>query len=131
MGTPARADSDEGQPIPSAMHVRDEGPGLAVARFVGRVDVSSVHEQREQLLVLLDKGYKFFVADLTSISFLDSAGMAMLVSLLKRSRQAGGDIRVVQPNDESVRRILKLTRLDLVFNLVERVDTAIETLAKR
>jgi anti-anti-sigma regulatory factor len=36
---------------------------------------------------------------------------------MKRARQAGGDMRVVQPSDESVQRVLRLTRLDLVLNL--------------
>ena len=80
------------------------------------------------MLSMLDAGTTRIVVDLSRTQFLDSAAMAMLVSLMKRARQAGGDVRVVEPADESVRRILRLTRLDLVLNLRPSCDAALQGL---
>jgi anti-anti-sigma regulatory factor len=45
--------------------------------------------------------------------------MAVLVSLLRRSRQAGGSVKLVWPRSEAVRRTLKLTQFDRIFEFVE------------
>lgn len=114
--------------IDSRLAIREMTPEIALASLHGRVDAASVRMQRDQLHVLLDKGIRFVVIDLAAVTFLDSAGMAMLVSLLKRTRAAEGDVRLVEPADESVRHILRLTRLDLVFNLTSSVDAALQDL---
>lgn len=114
--------------IESRLAIREMTAEVAVVSLHGRVDAASVRTQRDQLHVLLDKGIRFVVVDLAAVTFLDSAGMAMLVSLLKRTRAAEGDVRLVEPADESVRHILRLTRLDLVFNLKGTVDAALQDL---
>jgi anti-sigma B factor antagonist len=110
------------------MRIRDQQTGRAIVEFTGRIDATAVQTQRATLLSLLDGGTTKFVLDLSRTLFLDSAAMAMLVSLMKRARQAGGDVRVVEPADESVRRILRLTRLDLVLNLRASCEAALEGL---
>ncbi len=116
------------QPIASEMRIRDQQTGRAVVELTGRIDAIAVQTQRPALLSMLDDGTTRIVVDLSRTQFLDSAAMAMLVSLMKRARQAGGDVRVVEPADESVRRILRLTRLDLVLNLRPSCDEALEGL---
>ncbi len=114
------------QPIVSDMHITEGSGGPTLVVLEGRIDATAVQGQRERLLGLLERGITRLVIDLSKTEFLDSAGMAMLVSVMKRARQAGGDVRVVEPTDESVRRILRLTRLDLVLNLRPSYDAAIE-----
>ena len=114
------------QPIVSDMHITEGSGGPTLVVLEGRIDATAVQSQRERLLGLIERGITRLVIDLSRTQFLDSAGMAMLVSVMKRARQAGGDIRVVEPADESVRRILHLTRLDLVLNLRPNYAAAIE-----
>ncbi len=114
------------QPIVSDMRITEGTGGPTLIVLEGRIDATAVQTQRERLLALLDRGITRLVIDLSPTQFLDSAGMAMLVSVMKRARQAGGDVRVVEPADESVRRILRLTRLDLVLNLRPSYAAAIE-----
>jgi anti-anti-sigma factor len=111
-------------PAESRLVIVELSPTAAEARFSGRIDALSVRSQREELHGWITRGITRFVVDLSDVSFLDSAGIAMLVSLLKRTRQVDGDVRVVQPTDAAVRRILKLTRLDLVFQLTDSADEA-------
>jgi anti-anti-sigma factor len=97
----------------------------AVLALHGRIDAATVPLRREAMAALSDEGVDRFVVDLTDASFLDSAGIAMLVSLLKRARATGGDVRLVEPADEGVKRIMRLTRLDLVFAWAPTRETAL------
>jgi anti-sigma B factor antagonist len=103
-------------------------PRRAVVALPGRVDAASVPARRETLGDLAKEGLDRLVVDLSETSFLDSAGIAMLVSLLKRARATGGDVRLVEPVDEAVRRIIRLTRLDLVFAWSPSRDAALAAL---
>lgn len=84
-----------------------------------RLDAFSAPQMRERLETLLAEGVTQFVIDLSQTPFLDSAGMAVLVSLLKRARQAGGDVKLVKPTSDAVLRILQLTRFDKVFDMLD------------
>ena len=75
---------------------------------------------------LLASGVSRFVIDLTEVPFLDSAGMAVLVSLLKGARQLGGDAKLVWPRLEAAQRVLRLTKFDQVFELFDEVDAAVK-----
>lgn len=88
-----------------------------------RIDAFSAPQLRESLEALLADGVSQFIIDLSQTPFLDSSGMAVLVSLLKRARQAGGDVKLVKPASEAVQRILLLTRFDKVFDMLDSVPS--------
>lgn len=88
----------------------------------GRLDAFSVSELRTQQEALLAGGATRFVVDLRNVEFIDSAGMAALVSLLKQARSAEGDVALVRPVREEAMRILTLTRFDQVFQMIESPD---------
>ena len=64
------------------------------------------------------------VVNLAGVSFIDSAGMAVLVHGMKRCRQAGGDMRLcaMQP---PVRIIFELTNLDRAFEVCASENEAV------
>lgn len=84
-----------------------------------RLDAFSAPALRQQLDDLLADGVQNFVIDLSVTPFMDSAGMAVLVSLLRRTRQEGGSVKLVWPRAEAVRRTLQLTQFDRIFEFVE------------
>ncbi len=92
-----------------------------------RVDAFSAGELRERVDQLVAEGVRQFVIDLSNVPFLDSAGMAVLVSLLKRARQAEGDVKLVWPKEEAAQRILRLTRFDRVFAMADSVEAAVSS----
>lgn len=92
-----------------------------------RVDASNAPVLRERCQEYLDQGVISFILDLSSVPFLDSAGLAALVSLLTRSRQVGGRVRLIMPKEEAAQRILRLTKFDRVFELAETVEDALQS----
>ena len=102
---------------------------IAIVAPKQRIDAFSAPDLRARLDQLVDQGVQRFVLDLAAVPFLDSAGMAVLVSLLKRTRQLGGDVRLIWPAEEAARRILRLTKFDRVFNMSDTVDAALANFA--
>lgn len=97
-----------------------------IIEISGRLEAFTVKDLRVEQDKLIEKGGNNFVVNLSTTAFMDSAGMSALVSLLKRARQAGGDVVLVKPIDPAAYRILTLTRFDQVFQIVDTVDEAVK-----
>ena len=95
--------------VPRTVTIKPEDP----------IDAFNAPQLRSHLDSYFDQNINDFIIDLSDTPFMDSAGMAVLVSALKRARQNGGDVRLVWPNSESVRRILRLTHFDRVFTMLD------------
>ena len=61
--------------------------------------------------------------DLTGVDFIDSSGLGALISGLKTTRQAGGDLRIAAPNDQ-VRLVLQLTNMERLLTAYPDAPTA-------
>ena len=85
----------------------------------GRLDAFEAPALRKKCYDYLAEGTAHFVFDLSDVTMLDSAGLAVLVSVLKRSRVASGDVRLIWPREEVASRILKLTKFDQVFTSID------------
>ena len=88
----------------------------------GRLDAFEAPALRQKCDILLSEGVIHFVFDLSDVTMVDSAGLAVLVSILKKTRLKSGDVRLVWPKTEVAARILKLTRFDQVFVSIEAGD---------
>lgn len=107
--------------------VREDVVRIITIAPAGRLDAFSAAPFREKIQGLLANGVNQLVIDLSQTPFLDSAGMAALVSALKQCRQRGGDVRMVWPRAEPVKRILALTKFDRVFEMKDTVEEAIKS----
>jgi len=105
--------------------VREDVMRVVTVAPQGRLDMLRAIEFRKQMQELIDGGAKHLVLDLSETPFLDSAGMAALVSVLKQCRERGGDARMVWPQAEPVKRILSLTKFDRVFDMKMTAEEAI------
>jgi anti-sigma B factor antagonist len=90
----------------------------------GEIDFHVSPELREQLLAALNEG-QHVVVDLSSVSYVDSSGIASLVEGLQHARGMKLTFGLAGVTN-AVMQVLKLTRLDNVFTLYESVDDAIE-----
>ncbi len=95
---------------------------IATITLNGRLDAFEAPALRKRIDEYLAAEFSHFVFDLAEVAVLDSAGLAVLVSALKRSRLKNGDIRLVWPRAEVASRILKLTKFDQVFISIDRSE---------
>ena len=94
----------------------DELEDETVVRASGELDVNTAPELREQLARLYGQGTSHIVVDLSNVAFVDSTALSVLVSALKRLRQADGDLELAAPN-ASVRRVFEITGLTRLFTI--------------
>jgi anti-anti-sigma factor len=97
--------------------VKQVGPASLVS-VVGSVDALTAAEVADCLESQLDRGQTRLVLDLGQTDFLSSAGFRVLLAILKKSRQKGGDLRLaaVQPGVEHVLRLAGVTGVLEVFS---------------
>ncbi len=103
------------------MEIRSTSSTITVGRVIvdGRLDATSAPDLRRALTDHVDRGIVDLVVDLAAVTFIDSAGLAALVSGMKRLRQDGGDLRLVRPATADAFRVFELTRFDRVFRFTE------------
>ncbi len=94
----------------------------------GRIDAMTVPELRTYLFKLIDEGKTVLGVDLSAVRFIDSSGLGVLVSTLKRIG-AGGAIALWGLNRE-VKALFELTQLYKVFDIFESESDALQTLGK-
>ena len=99
--------------------------GTAVVAVAGEIDVYTSPLLQERLVEVLKDGSSSIVLDLSAVTFLDSTGLGVLITGLKRCRSAEGDLVLVtaQPN---VLKVLEITGLNDVFQIHDSVDDAID-----
>jgi anti-anti-sigma factor len=99
--------------------------GLVILNLEGRLDVTTSGDLHKRVELELKAGRRFFLFNLSAVSFIDSMGMAAMLKLLKQVRQANGDIRIVSSSTAATRRILYLTRFDKVFDIYTDTEEAL------
>jgi len=102
-----------------------ERDGRVVVAAGGEIDVYTAPALDEELSSLTESGVHRIVVDLTSVDFLDSTGLGVLVKTLTRVRSVeGGTLSVVVAVDR-VAKVFRLTGLDTLIPLHPSVDAAL------
>ncbi|MBF9253859.1 STAS domain-containing protein [Pontibacter sp. 172403-2] len=65
--------------------------------------------------------------DLSDARFIDSGGMGVLVSVLTKFRNKGGELVLIKPSDH-IRKLLIVTKLNAIFTVAENDEFAAQFL---
>ncbi|MSR22273.1 MAG: anti-sigma factor antagonist [Gemmatimonadetes bacterium] len=104
---------DDGEPM--AFNVTRAG-GVTVVDVDGQLIVGNRQELKQKVLDELEKGERKFLVDFTKTGYIDSSGLGVLVSLSKKIREQGGELRLSSLN-EDLRTLFELTKLDTLFRI--------------
>jgi anti-sigma B factor antagonist len=96
----------------------------AVLTLAGELDMHTVPRLRMRLAAALAQGDASVLVDLTGITFMDSTGLAALVSGMRRARRSGGSLVLITPGGP-VLRMLRITNLDSMFDVHPTLDAAL------
>ena len=88
----------------------------------GEIDVHSAAELRDQLLRVIRRHSPCVALDLDDVTFMDWAGVEVLLATRRRARLEGGWIHVVRASP-CVRRMLILAGLERAFALPNSTAT--------
>ena len=85
---------------------------------------------RDKVKSLLAEGHKQLVLNLGGISYIDSGGLGILVSLFTSARAAGGDIKLANLT-QRVGDLLQITKLLTVFEVHEGEQKAVDAFRQK
>jgi anti-sigma B factor antagonist len=97
-----------------------------VCRPVGELDAYTVGQFRERLAELAASPR--LLIDLSSVPFMDSAGLGALIGGIRRAREAGGDVAVACSRP-TLTRLLHTTGFDRIVPVTDTVEAAATALS--
>lgn len=100
------------------------GAGVAIVRIDGQLIVGNRQELKALVQEGLDGGARKFLIDCSSTGYIDSSGLGALVSISRKVRDLGGELRLAGLN-EDLRSLFELTKLDSLFHIAPTAQDAL------
>jgi anti-sigma B factor antagonist len=86
--------------------------------------VGNRQELKDLVQAALDRGDRRLLINFSRTGYIDSSGLGALVSISKKIREAGGELRLSGLN-EDLRSLFELTKLDTLFAIAETPKQAL------
>jgi anti-sigma B factor antagonist len=112
-----------------ALKTRVVDPDVTVVELSGHLNLgNSLMETERRLKQLIDRGARKLAVDLAALTYIDSAGIGMLVSTNGHIDHAGGRMRIAGATG-SVANVFGVVHMEKIVALDADVATSIEKLA--
>jgi anti-sigma B factor antagonist len=89
----------------------------------GALNARSAEDTKDVFRELVDQGARKIIVDLSAVPFIDSSGLAALVSGLKTLGGDANNLRLAAPQSQA-RLLFELTMFDRVFQIYDSVADA-------
>ena len=99
---------------------------ITVVEVEGQLIVGNRQDLKQKVLDEVEKGARKVLIDFSRTGYIDSSGLGVLVSLAKRIRDAGGELRLASLHDE-LQTLFELTKLDTLFQISKTREHAAES----
>ena len=99
---------------------------VTVVEVEGQLIVGNRQDLKQRVLDELERGERRFLIDFTRTGYIDSSGLGVLVSLSKKIRELGGELRLANLNDD-LRTLFELTKLDTLFQIADTRERTLES----
>jgi anti-sigma B factor antagonist len=100
---------------------------IVVVDVEGQLIVGNRQELKQKVLDELERGEKkFLIDDFAQTGYIDSSGLGVLVSLSKKIREQGGELRLANLNDD-LKTLFELTKLDTLFQIADTRQRALQS----
>lgn len=98
---------------------------VIIVEVDGQLVVGNRQELKQRILDEVEAGARKVLIDFGGTAYIDSSGLGVLVSLSKRLREEGGELRLANLNDD-LRSLFELTKLDTLFPIADTRDRALD-----
>ena len=96
-----------------------------IVRIKGKVTFEYCSNLQSRLDGLAEKGVREVVIDFREVPFIDSSGIGEVLRLLKRMREIGGDVTLMNPN-QKLRDLFSIYRFDKFMKICDNVQPGSE-----
>ena len=69
------------------------------------------------------------IVDISELRYINSSGIGVLITLLTKFRNKGGELYLLKPS-ESVQKLLVITKLNAIFQIVQTEGEALQIVNK-
>lgn len=97
---------------------------VMVVHVEGQLIVGNRQELKQLIQEALEHGERKFLIDFAKAGYIDSSGLGALVSISKKVREPGGELRLSGLNDD-LRSLFELTKLDTLFAINDDLNQAL------
>ena len=105
-----------------------EQKGITIIHLAGEIiDKMEAAAFTEQVAKMAAAGQNRFVMELSELRYMNSSGLNVLVNVLTKARNTGGEV-VVCNLSKKVKDLLVITKLDTIFHILPTVEEAIKKL---
>ena len=111
--------------IEFAIQDRSVDADTHVVSVRGEVDLFTAPEFKQRVMAPIGAGVEHVIVDLTETTFIDSSSLGVLIGAHRRLKLRGGLLTIVCDN-EAITKTFRITGLDGVFNLVPKLDDAVD-----
>ncbi|MZQ74786.1 MAG: anti-sigma factor antagonist [Peptoclostridium sp.] len=94
----------------------DEEKNVWDVALKGEVDIYTANKLKETLIDMVSEKPQDILIDASSLEYIDSTGLGVLIGALKRLKQHDKDI-YIRETKINVRKIFNITGLDKIFKL--------------
>ena len=69
------------------------------------------------------------IIDISNLRYINSSGIGVLITILTKFRNKGGDVYLMKPS-ETVQKLLVITKLNAIFQIIRSEDEVLKTARK-
>lgn len=111
--------------LEEALQIHVEG-NKAVLKFDGELIFDNSNQLKEEAKNSLaeKKEIETLIIDLSRVSYLDSSGVGVILSLFKFMRSRNGEMAVAEPN-EKIKRVFSVTKMTEIINVYDDLELAL------
>ena len=84
----------------------------------GEIDIYTAQTFKTAVLEEIGSDNKTFLLDLSELTYIDSTGIGMLIEIRNEATEKGSALKLYHPR-ENVMKLLRLTGVDQIFEIVE------------
>jgi anti-sigma B factor antagonist len=107
--------------------VKSVSSTVNIVSFNGALNARSAEEAKQTFRNLVEQEVSQVIVDLQEVPFIDSSGLAALVSGLKTLGGESANLKLAAPQSQA-RLLFELTMFDRVFEIHDSVDDALNSL---
>ena len=98
---------------------------VEIVLFEGELDTTTSPEAGTHLNELRENGSKKIILDFKGLDFISSAGLRILLANAQELKNAGGELRVCQLNDD-VQEVFDISGFSTLLNVFDNETDALE-----
>jgi len=99
---------------------------LLIIALNGRLDATNAEETLQKIKNEIDRGYNQLTLDLSKMDYLSSAGIRVLITVLKKIKSLNGEMKLIALQDYP-KTVLKISGFLKIFDIYEDKSDALQS----